>query len=462
MSGFSSLNVALTGLTAQQRGLDVTGQNIANANTDGYTRQRVLLESIGSATIPAAWSTGDQTGAGVTVSDIQRMNDAFLDGQARNAHGQQTLLAGRAQTLTQIEQSFPEPGPNGLASTLATFWSDWQAVGNDPGSLAARSQLLEQAGAVTSSLQQASSNLQSQWSSARGQLDTLVSQVNETAASVASLNQAIASAVRTGHPANELSDQRDQLTMKLADLVGATVSQGQDGTVDVLVGGTALVRGSTAQQLAVSGTATQLGTAGPGDPRLTWASVGTAAAVTGGQAAAMLDSLTATLPAWAGRLDQVAATLAASVNAVHASGFDLSGTPGASFFTGTTASTIAVALTDPHQVAASAVPGGNLDNGTADAMAQLATSPTGPDAVYQQMVVDLGVQTQAATSRSTMQDTVAQQADSARQGQAGVSTDEEMVHLISYQHAYEAAARLMTTIDSTLDTLINHTGLIGG
>jgi flagellar hook-associated protein 1 FlgK len=176
----------------------------------------------------------------------------------------------------------------------------------------------------------------------------------------------------------------------------------------------------------------------------------------------MLDSLTATLPAWAGRLDQVAATLAASVNAVHASGFDLSGTPGASFFTGTTASTIAVALTDPHQVAASAVPGGNLDNGTADAMAQLATSPTGPDAVYQQMVVDLGVQTQAATSRSTMQDTVAQQADSARQGQAGVSTDEEMVHLISYQHAYEAAARLMTTIDSTLDTLINHTGLIGG
>ena len=462
MSGFSSLNVALSALYAQQRGLDVTGQNIANSNTDGYTRQRVLLSSVGPSAVPAVWSNGDQAGAGVTVSDVQRMNDAFLDSQARDAHSQQAYFSGRAQTLAQVEQSFPEPGASGLASGLTTFWANWQAVGNNPGDLAARSQLLEQAGTLTSTLHQASANLESQWTAAKDQLGTVVSQVNSTAASVASLNNAIASAVRTGHSANELSDQRDQLVMKLADLVGATSTQGPDGTVDVLIGGTALVRGSTSQQLAVVGPATHLGTAGPGDPHVTWATGGGTASVTGGQTAALLDSLTTTLPAWSARLDQVAATLASTVNAVHSTGYDLAGAPGTAFFSGTTASTITVAVTDPHQVAASSLPGGNLDNGNADAIAQLGTSAGSPDAVYQQMVVDLGVQSQGASSRSTMQDTVTQQADTARQGQSGVNTDEEMVHLIAYQHAYEAAARVMTTIDSTLNTLINHTGLIGG
>jgi flagellar hook-associated protein 1 FlgK len=195
---------------------------------------------------------------------------------------------------------------------------------------------------------------------------------------------------------------------------------------------------------------------------MVWVKDGQTLPVASGQAGAMLDGLNNVLPGYSARLDAVAANLANAVNTQQMAGFDLNGNPGAALFSGTAANTIKVAITDPNLVAASGVAGvSNLDASNADLLANLATQPGGPDAVYRQFVVDLGVATQSASRRVDTQKAITTQVDGARESQAGVNIDEEMTNMISFQRGYEAAGRLMTAIDATLDTLINHTGLVG-
>jgi flagellar hook-associated protein 1 FlgK len=136
-----------------------------------------------------------------------------------------------------------------------------------------------------------------------------------------------------------------------------------------------------------------------------------------------------------------------------------------------TAKDIAGLITDPRKIAASKEPPAlaadgvtlvpSLDGSNATAIAGIERQAGGPDATYRQMIVDLGASAQTANRRLEIQANVALQVDAAREAQAGVNIDEEMVNLLSYQRAYEAAARVISTVDATLDTLINRTGLVG-
>ena len=297
--------------------------------------------------------------------------------------------------------------------------------------------------------------------------------VNATARNVAELNQAILTASQAGIPSNELSDKRDLLVMSLAQLTGAQGRTAPNGTVDVFLGGIALVRGSLSADLTVTGATTmddfRAGVDGP--VTVTWTSNGTVADV-GGDAGARIEALGSTLPGYADKLDAVVAKLVTTVNAAHTTGsYDLNGDPGANIFDpNATAQNIASLITDPRLVAASKEAPtldalGNkvasLDGSNAAGMANIGELSTGPDASYRQMVVQLGAAAQTANRRMDIQSSVAGDVDAAREAQAGVNIDEEMVNLLSYQRAYEAAARVITTVDATLDTLINRTGLVG-
>lgn len=453
MSTFDGLSVALSGLYAQRRGLDVTGQNIANANTDGYSRQRVTLESVGAPAVPAMFSTWNGAGGGVQVSGVDRVRDAFLDARAQVGHGQlQDLTAGR-DVLGQIEQLFPEPGDQGLQAQLSNLWAGFGDVANQPSDLSARSQLLQRASTVTGWLNQTSAQLTSQSQSITSNLGVLVAQVNTTASQLADLNRAIVQGTQAGTSVNELADQRDQLAMKLSELVGATTRTDASGAMTVSVGGSPLVAGTSAQTL-------QLGTSA-GTVSVQWARDGSPLAITSGQVHGLVDAVNTVIPGWMSRLDAFAADLANQVNTVHAGGYDLNGNPGGAFFTGTTAATIKVAITDPALVAASSVAPTNgtpsLDAGNAQALAAIGESTTSPDATYRQLVSDLGIASQTAKQRTSTQGAVVTNLDAARESVSGVSLDEEMTNMMSYQRAYEAASRVITAIDSTLDTLINHT-----
>jgi flagellar hook-associated protein 1 FlgK len=328
--------------------------------------------------------------------------------------------------------------------------------------------VLQQLDTLVGGIHFSQASLGAQWTQTRENLEVLVKDVNASAATIAGLNKAIRGATQSGLPANDLADQRDLLVMKLADQIGATVRPGQDGMVDVIVGGMSLVSGTTESQFAVQGpTDPDLITA-TDKPRIVTATGGYTLNP-GGTAGGQLSSLNVIIPSYRVQLDKLAQDLATSLNTAHAAGFDLAGAAGQPLLGSSggplTAESLKLMITDPDLVAASSVgPTAGVpatDNGNADKIAQLRLSTTGIDASYRKMIVELGVQSAVSQRNLGIQGVITTQVDAARESVSGVNLDEEMTNMLSFQHAYSAAARMVTAIDETLDVLINRTGLVG-
>ncbi len=449
MTSFSGLTNAAAALAAQSYGMQITGQNIANADTEGYTRERVNDVSTGPAPgVPTLYATSPNAAGSVATAGVSRLNDPVIDAHARTQHAQSGYLDTAADTLSNIEGYFDEPSDTGLAETMSKFWSDWSAVANNPNDSAARSALLSQAQTVTDALNNTSNQLSQLATDTQTSLNSTVDQINTAAQSVAKLNSEIAESQASGLPTATLEDQRDLQLTKLATLGGGQAQFQTDGTVTVTMGGQTLVSGITANTVAVD--ATNNVTVG-----------GTGVTLTGGQAQADVEALNTTIPNYQSQLDGVASQLASTVNSAHAAGYDLNGNPGGDFFSGTTAATITVAITDPKLVAASSTTGGTLDGGNAQQIGAIGASTTGADAAYRTLVANLGMDSSRATQQATVQDSITSNADAAQASVSGVSYDDEVTNLLTYQRAYQASSRVLTTVDQTLDTLINHTGVVG-
>ena len=468
MSTFSGLNIGLSSLYASRRALELTGQNVSNINTEGYTRQRVDLQSVGGPIKPAMHSKYEGSGNGVMVAGVERLRDMFLESRALTERGTAAGLAGDRVLLGRVEAVLAEPGDAGIQKQLADFWDGWDDVANKPDSLAARSQLIERAQTLANGLNSAVDKLDAQHDATHQQLTATVLDANAVAVGVADFNRAIVSATRAGISPNDLLDKRDVLVQRLGELTGATVKHGEDGSVDVYLGDTALVKGTTTAPLKVQGDggnppgsdAVTVQWADPADPDSTGPD-----AVVGGAAGSMLKGLNDVLPRYRSQLTGIADTVRRQVDAVHnTEAFDQTGAPGESFFV-MTDGRFAVNVTDPAKVAASssAGTGGTGDRGGAKAaqLAELSTAKGGADEVYRRTVVALGVEAQAAGRRVEIQDNILGQIDAARESESGVSLDEEMTNMLAFQKAYEGAARFVSAIDQMLDTLINRTGVVG-
>lgn len=447
-SSFSGLTRASAALAAQQYALEVTGQNVANASTPGYTRKRAELAEVGPVSgTPQLYATQPHV-AGVTVNGTSRLNDMVLDARVRTEHGKDGYAKTSSAQLSGIEGLFNEPSDNGLGEQLNDLWNAWSTVANSPDNLPARTVLLQKAGAVADRLNATASTLSQLGASAQQQLQQNMLTINTTASSLAQVNAALAIAHATGSDANSLADQRDSLLMSLADVSGAQAILQPDGSATVTLGGQTLVAGSTASTAAVN-SAGQL-TVG-----------GAAAGAAGGSTQGLLDAVTITIPGYTAQLDGVAAALANTVNTAHQAGYDLSGAAGGPFFTGTTAATIGVAISDPAKVAASGVPGGNLDASNAVTISRLGTATGGADEAYRALVTTIASQSRSASQAASTQDAVTSSVDAQRQSVSGVSLDEETSNMLTFQRAYQASSRVLTTVDDMLDTLINKTGRVG-
>jgi flagellar hook-associated protein 1 FlgK len=472
VSTFSGLSVGLSSLYAQRRGLELTGHNIANSNTEGYSRQRLRLEADGGPIIPAIHSMWNGAGNGVTTASVERLRDVFLEARSVQERGTDAGLRGGQVLLSRVEAILSEPGDSGIQSQLADFWSGWDDVANQPDNLAARSQLLERAQTLASGLNGASERLEKQWSASREQLSATVQDINATAASVAEYNRAIMSATKAGLSPNDLADQRDLMVQKLGELAGVTLRPGDAGSVDVYLGGTALVRGDAAERLAVTGPDSM---PKPGiDPSaatptplvsLSWERDGYPVS-TGGSSGGLVQGLNDVLPRHRDQLSNLSGKLLTQVNEVHTAGYDQAGQVGGSFYASTPDGRLALAFMDPSKVAASdegnpdsATP--NRGGGNAAKLAELSTAKGGPDELYRQIVVGLGVEAQTANRRVDIQTNILSQIDAAREAESGVNLDEEMTSMLAYQRAYEGAARFVSAVDQMLDTLINRTGIVG-
>jgi flagellar hook-associated protein 1 FlgK len=468
MSTFSGLNIGLSSLYASRRALELTGQNISNVNTEGYSRQRLDLQSAGGPIKPALHAKYDGAGNGVLVAGVDRLRDMFLEARALTERGTAAGLAGDRVLLGRVEAVLSEPGTAGIQRQLADFWDGWDDVANKPDSLAARSQLIERAQTLANGLNGAVDKLVAQYDATHQQLAATVLDINAVAVGVADFNRAIMSATRAGVSPNDLLDKRDVLVQRLGELAGVTVTHGEAGSVDVHLGDTALVTGTATSLLKVDGDG---GTPPGSEPvAVVWAdpadadATGPDALVTAA-AGSMLKGLNDVLPRYRTQLTGIADTVRTQVDAVHdITAYDQNGAPGTDFFV-VTDGRLVVNVTDPAKVAASASAGvgGAGDRGGAKAaqLAELATAKGGADELYRRTVVALGVEAQAAGRRVEIQDNILSQIDAARESESGVSLDEEMTNMLAFQKAYEGAARFMSTIDQMLDTLINRTGVVG-
>ena len=472
MSTFSGLNRATTALWAQQRGLDVTGQNIANINTVGYSRQRAELQSVNGNAVPAMYAVSNQVGQGVDADTVIRIRDAFLEGRAQSEAASSAQMTVRSESLAQVEQAFREPGTTGISAKITSVYTSWSELASSTQEDGARAAVLQNTATLVAELHTTSATLGEQWTQTRDSLDVLADDVNSKVQSIADLNASIKRANQAGLPVNELSDKRDVLVMDLAQAIGATSTPGDDGQVNLVVSGATLVSGDKATLIRAVGT-NDPATVTATDPRFETSPGGTRVAV-GGTAGGKITALTDTIPRYSKQLDAVARQVADEINAAHTLGFDKTGAPGGQVFdnggsgvgTPITAANINLLITDTSKLAAASVApvvgaGASADNGNATALGKLQDKAGGSASLYRKLIVTLGVEGSVATSNLETQTVIASQVDASRESVSGVNLDEEMTNMLQFQHAYSAAARMITAIDETLDKLINGTGRVG-
>lgn len=466
-STFGLLSTAASGLRAARAGMDVVGQNIANLNTSGYTRQRVETSALAPLRGANQIDTAFRVGSGVSIDDVSRLSNTLLERRV------QTTLAdsGEAYIATTVfatlEAAVAEPSDSGLSAALSGFWSAWQNVAAQPTDDSIRGVLLEDAQSLATRISQSASAVEETWSGVRADLGDSVSEVNELSVRFANLNSQITQLAAAGGSTNELLDEQARLAAELARRTGSTLRRHPDGSADVILGGNALVTGDTARRLVVTGGQTA-GEVGSDPVVVEWeAHPGVAVEFGGGEIAGRVTALSASGPLLGqlNALDAVATSLAAKVNALHATGATRAGTTGLSFFSFAPGVSAAHGLTlvpaDVDAIAAATPATGGAGGQVADAIAALSGANDGPDAGWNQYVVALGTASRAATSRSSLADQAAAGAQANLQSEAGVDIDEETVSLMTYQHAYQGAARVMTAVDEMLDTLINRMGLVG-
>jgi len=470
-SSFGALTSAYTGLVAARQGLAVVGDNITNATTAGYSRQTVLTSSVVPAN-ESLFTNGVQVGAGVSIDGIGRVTSPLLNAQVRNTSASSGYATEQSSAMDSIEAALNEPGNNGLSTSLQQFWTDWQTVSTQSASAASATTVIADGKQIASQLADGYTAASNQWAQTRSSVDSTVATVNATATQIAALNGQIRSTLASGGNANGLLDQRDLLATTVASLAGGSVRSNADGTMDVLLGGNALVSGTTVHAIVATGSATMDGAASsPVEIHFAdnaSATAGISSGILGADLSLLAPSNTAgtggAIAQAAQMYNDLATSVATSVNAIHSTGATAAGTTGLNFFAidpANAALSLSVIPTNATGIAAGAIGAGAANGDTADKLSQLASSTTGPDSKWAAFVVGIGVTARAATSQATLATGSAAAAVNNQSSVSSVDTDQETTNMLTFQHAFDGAARVMTAIDAMLNTLINKTGLVG-
>jgi len=465
---FNTLNLGARALTAQQLGVEVTGQNLANANNPAYARQRVQLQT----STPTPTGIGME-GTGVEAVSIQQVRDQLLDGQIRSEssvggywNSQQNTLENAQTQLGEFlnlsssgaSSTSSSATTQGLSGQLNNLFSAFQGVATSPTDPTARQSLVNAAQSLASGFNQASQNLSMLSSQLNTSVSNDVSSANQLLSNIATLNGQIAKATASGGNANDLMDSREQDLENLAQLANIQTAANSNGTVSVSIGGQQLVSGS-----ALSDT---LATYDPGNGQLQvqTATSATPLTLSGGSIQGAIDARDGTLATLRSNLDTMASTLITQVNGIYQNGYDLNGGHGANFFTGADAATIGVnpALqNDPSQVQAAGVANAAGDNTVALQLAQLGQQSQAAlnnqtfSGAYALDVADFGNALSNANDQVNNYNSVNTMLLNHRDSVSGVSLEEETTNLITFQKAYEASAKIISTVNEMLSTVIN-------
>lgn len=465
-----TLNLAAQSLQTQMTGVEVTGQNLANVNTAGYTRQTVDIE-----TNPDIQTTFGPEGTGAGVVSIQQAVNTALNSQIQSQQSTSGYWNAQQSALQTVEDDLDtflssatsststngSLSSSGLSSLITKFFNDIQDVATSPTDAGARATLISDAQDLATTFNEVNSGLSQMNTTLNTTLGNNVDSANQLLSNIAALNQKIATAQFGGGNANDLMDDRQQDLQNLAQLTDITTSPNSDGTVDVSIGGQAMITGNQVANL--------LQTYNPGNGQLlVETTAGNPVTLGGGSMQGTIDARDGTLANLQTGVNTLANTLITQFNNIYSTGYGLDGTNSQAFFTGTDASDIAVSANlanNPRAFQASVSATNTGDSSIATQLANLGQTTLSAlnnetfEGSMNGLVGDLGNATQTANNQVTNQNAVMNMLTTQQSTISGVSVDEEMTHLLTYQQAYEAAAELVTTVNQMLgDTLAMKSG----
>jgi flagellar hook-associated protein 1 FlgK len=447
---FSILSVARDGVLAQTAALDLTGQNVAGANTPGYVKRTPVLESV--------------AGGGVTMSGAARSFDRFSYAQLVDQSSRLSSATARTTAMSNVE-ALLTPGADHLGDRADALFDALHELATHPADTAVRSAVLARAEWLASGFAETANGLDSFRGELAARASDVAGEVNQRLTTVATLDTDILAAKGRGEDASDLLDRRDQLVKEVADRVGARVVESDSGGITLFGAGTVLYQGGRAAQLHVTvDTNGLLKVEADRNGNMLDVTNG----IQSGTLAGVRQARDFDVAGLQNKLDAFAKDLGDTLNAVHVAGFSLDGSTGHNLFT--SSATIkgaahAMAL-DPALVghpellaaasSATDVPGGN---DVAVKLAELARGPiAGGSTVserYATIASTVGVLVTSTASEEAMrQDTVAT-ATALRESTSGVSTDEEMIHLQQFQRAFEASTRVLSTLNALFDSVLN-------
>ncbi|MGA8220395.1 MAG: flagellar hook-associated protein FlgK [Candidatus Acidiferrales bacterium] len=453
MSLTSSLSIALQSMLANQGGLSVTSNNIANVNTPGYSREVANFEES-----PPETFDGLQFGTGVSLHSITAVRDNVLQLRLNQEAQNQGKLDTFTTGMNQVQPLFNEPAGAGLQNLISQFFSSFQQLSADPTNSGLRQSVISDAQSLTAGFNQTASALQTQQTSADQGVVQTVGQINQLTTQIAALNTQISAPSASDQASNALVDQRNLLVNQLSQLVDVqSITADNTGLTLTTSAGTPLVVGGQTFQLT-----TQANPA-TGFQDIFAQGKDITSSITGGNLAGDLQLRDHELPSLENSLDTLANGIATSVNTQQAAGFDLNGAHGTNIFVPPaalkgSALNLAVAITDPNKIAASA-DGTQGNNANATALANLQNqniiSGQTPISYYSGLVFQVGNDTANATSNLSAENLLIQQLQDQQNAVSGVSLDQEGANLVQFQNAYNAAAKVASIVATLFQTAIN-------
>ncbi|MBI9044043.1 MAG: flagellar hook-associated protein FlgK [Anaerolineaceae bacterium] len=508
MSSFSGIHLALQALLTQQHGLEVTSHNVANSGTEGYHRQEAIFRAgppQGAPGLASATFAG-QVGTGVFVDNVKRYSSELTDMRYRRELADTRQYEVQSEYLLQVEGAMAETGEDGLSAILDSFWNGWSYVSTHPDDTTRRTNLLEDAKNLTRGLSGRVERLNDLRRDQNMAIIQRVDEINEIAAQVARLNIEIGRFSGPNTSPNDFLDEQDLYLDRLSEIAGVKVSHENTGQVMVSIGGHVLVHGPTAHVINYSPEPTNFNLVD-----MEWED-GQPLFLQSGELAGLIEGRDVVVNEQIESLNNLATTLITEVNALHQQGFGLNDTatydptlpppndiigPQREFFTTTPP------IFDPLNPALSITVNSELDDVNNIALSQTVVLPdplpgvltpglpiapgdasiadeifrikdnaltfgSPPNTVtdtishYNNMrVTNLALDVNRAETLSNQHDNLLQVLKEKRESVSGVNLDEEAAHMLQYERSYQAAVRLMTTVDEMLDRIINNMGLVG-
>jgi flagellar hook-associated protein 1 len=449
MSISRSLNIAQSGLQVYQEALDVTSNNIANSSNSSYSRQKVILNSATpTATSNFIW------GNGVLLADIQRVRDTLTDSQIRTNNASYSYNNQLSTELDNVQSLFTEPSTNGLSTVTSAFFTSWQNLATSPDSVTLRNNVTQAAQSLSDKIKTINDGIASVKKDTISELNDKLSTLNTDLKQIQNLNTQITAASASGQSANDLMDTRDKLIDDISKLTTVNVTNDSTGAAVVTIGGVLAVDRTTATQF----------TASEYKGKLTIQSSGSGASVnlTGGEINAVTDVYNTYIPNYQTSLDNYVNKLMTSVNTLHSTGYSITNSTqsGVNFFDSYTNGTLTInkdLVSDPNKIAISS----DGTSGNGDIATNIAALANQKDSSgntltddYSTLISKIGSDTQYATNQADSYNTLLTSLNNQKSSYSGVSLDEEMTNVIQYQRSYEACAKVISTANAMLQTLI--------